>query len=204
MIPYIDIALLQKLGAALPNIPISWMPADQGIRSAYVRNDNDGKSAMTLFRKTTNLKNINLPMGQTGVTTYNYSSENKLVQQQKRVPVDVEYEFAVWSYTQSDMNNIQRALMFYPIYNPVTFEYDGLTYRFYTQVETPKPEYDKKDDAETIRVYSLKINFTVLDAFWIEEPLVKTVKTIFADFYDEVTNGNPVMSDQLQIIPNLV
>lgn len=204
MIPYIDIALLQKLGAALPNIPISWMPADQGIRSAYVRNDNDGKSAMTLFRKTTNLKNINLPMGQTGVTTYNYSSENKLVQQQKRVPVDVEYEFAVWSYTQSDMNNIQRALMFYPLYNPVTFEYGGLTYQFYTQVETPKPGYDKKDDAETIRVYSLKINFTVLDAFWIEEPLVKTVKTIFADFYDEVTNGNPVMSDQLQIIPNLV
>jgi len=206
MIPLIDVALVNQLRIAFPAVKMAWMPATLGVRSGHVKADGGpgGRAAVTVFRNSVdrNQQDQNRPQAHTGHPSYQYNVDKSIMVMQRRVPVDIVYELSFWTYSQHELDDLHRALSFLPVYNPVLVVVGGLEYRFAYQLDSaPKLSVEARDEAQTVRMYNMRVDVTVSNAFWSREYDIRTVKEMYA-YYKEITNEQEITVDVFHMVPN--
>jgi hypothetical protein len=119
----------------------------------------------------------------------------------RRIGVNVKYEYEVWAYKQSEVDAICRNTLFSLIYQPMTVMVGGQELNF--RIDAEEPQYDsfEQDTDDTIRIYSLTFDFTVLDAFWALDEPVNTVIYPVLQYYEVVTSGAPILLETVRLIP---
>lgn len=204
MIPLIDLAVIQRVKSIFPVTKSAWFPSKDGRKSAYVTlNMNAGESGITMFRNNIadHEKGTNLPWAAgDGGQRYTTNQDKTESGMQNRFPVTVEYEVSFWTYSQSALNEINRTVVFSPIYEPLLVQYGNNEYRFSLQYKDPNYNFEGDDDLESIRYYNMVYTFNV-DAFWLREYNVKLANTALINYYDDITSGKLI--DTLSIIPRL-
>jgi hypothetical protein len=164
---------------------------------------NAGESGITMFRNniSDHEKGTNMPWAANdGGQRYSSNVAKTISKMQNRFPVTIEYEISFWTYSQKALNDINRTVVFSPIYEPLLVQYGGDEYRFSLQYKDPKYGFEGDDDLESIRYYNMVYTFNV-DAFWLREYDIKLVNTILINYYDAITSGKLI--DTLSIVPRL-
>lgn len=201
MIPLVDVSVVDRVNSVFPTIPMAWIPSKNGRKAAYVAlNINPGESGITVYR--TNISNHNkgtqLPFATEGAR-FATAVDKKTAKMETRFQVTATYEIVLWTYSQKTLNDLNRTLMFSPIYKPLQVTYNSNIYPFTVLFKDPRYLYESDDDLETVRYYGLNYTFEI-DTFWLQEYDVSLVNTVLINYYDQITSGNLI--DTLSIVPN--
>jgi len=207
MIPLIDVAFLDKLVRTFPNTDVRWMPPDLGRKSAYTNYkeyEEKGRKSITLFRRSLDYAaDKNRPQMAAGQNMRRYSEDLTTVWTQKRIVVDAHYDFSVWAYRQTDADAVVRDLLFSFVYSPIQVTLRGITFPFTVEPLAPAYAFEPEDTTQTMRLYNVKAELKVLDAFWVVDQDTRTVMEIIVHIYNILTSGEPVLLETLDLVPIL-
>lgn len=209
MIPLLDLAIVSRFTAISPGAELRWAPPHNRERAAQVmprasdpaRVAGTGQPAATVFRPSVSTASfVNVPQQDVGFRGA-LSTDRRTIEMQRRIGVDAKYHYEVWAYRQSEVDAICRNILFSLVYRPMTVNIGGKPFNF--RIDADNPQYDSfaQDDDNTIRIYSLTFDFTVLDAFWALDETVNTVIYPVLQYYEEITNGSPILLETVRLIP---
>lgn len=210
MIPLIDIAISTRLASLFPEYAVRWMPSALGRKSAYTdfkslaadgaTTDRKGEAALTIFREQLLRSEVqNTPLrSRPGLDSYHYVTsppDNECTHMvgERRFYHHAKYNISAWAYRQRDIDQICKSLEYAPIYDPVEVLIRDTPHIFHIEGSDPVYSHVAVDNDQTIRLYSLSLDFIVRDVYWLLQDNDRIVRTIDVNFYDIMTSGTPIL-----------
>ena len=210
MIPLLDVALAKRLMTVNPEVELRWSTPEIGLKAPHVvpregdpaaLKTRQGKPGSVLHRPSVPYaKYTSPPTREIGIRG-KLAADKLTIDYQRRYGVDVEYEYVVHAYRQTEADDIQRRVLFDAVYEPLVIPILGANHQFRVDVEDVSYKSYGLDTDGTMRRHELTFSFRVLDAFWVMDEAVRTVIYQTLNFYEVFSSGAPVLLETLTIVP---